>query len=103
MRKVSMLLALFLPLAACQSGAEPFTLTTHCGIDNLQYEGRWYERVGGPLDDGSGNPPTDWDNPEQEGSIEDVDASTLVFTDASGHHEEFELRDGATGPKTPCD
>ena len=38
------------------SAGVPYTLLTHCGIDEIMHDGRWYERVGGPLDDGSGNP-----------------------------------------------
>ena len=29
-----------------------YSLYTHCGIDVVRYHGRWYERVGGLLDDG---------------------------------------------------
>ena len=80
-----------------------FVLITHCGIDDLQLEGQWYERVGGLLDDGSRNPPDGWDNPEQKGTVTRVDETTVVFTDDAGHSEEFVLREGATGPKDSCD
>ncbi len=97
-------LALLLSLVACErSGVHDVTLYTHCGIHELQFEDQWYERAGGPLDDGSGNPPPGWDNPEQEGTVTRVDASTLLFSDEAGHREEFVLRDGATGPKQSCD
>jgi hypothetical protein len=93
-----------LVLTGCQSdrGGEPFSLYTHCGIDEVRYEGQWYERVGGPLDDGSGNPPAGWDNPEHDGTMERIDDSMIVFTDDEGHREEFTLREGATGPKRVC-
>lgn len=95
---------LLLSLVACErNGERDFTLYTHCGIDELQFEDQWYERVGGPLDDGSGNPPDGWDNPEQEGTLARVDASTVVFSDEAGHREEFALREGATSPKQSCD
>jgi hypothetical protein len=32
-------------------------------------DGRWYERVGGNLDDGHGNPPAGWGNPYQAGTL----------------------------------
>lgn len=97
-------LMIMLTLAACdRETGRDLTLYTHCGIDELQFEDQWYERVGGVLDDGSGNPPAGWDNPEQEGTIERVDVSTLVFTDGAGHREEFVLREGANGPKQTCD
>lgn len=91
-------------LGACdREGGQDFTLLTHCGIDELTFEGEWYERVGGSLDDGSGNPPEGWDNPEQEGTITRVDDATLVFTDQAGHREQFSLRAGATDAKDGCD
>lgn len=82
--------------------AGPYALYTHCGIRELQFEGRWYERVGGPLDDGHGNAPPGWDNPEQAGVLV-VEGSTAYFSDgARGHHETFELRPGATAPLRTC-
>ncbi len=43
-----------------------FTLLTHCGIQFARFAGAQWATE--PLDDGSGNPPPDWDNPFQEGS-----------------------------------
>ena len=78
-----------------------FELYTHCGIHELTFEGRWYERVGGALDDGEANPPAGWDNPHQAGTLT-VSGTTAVFSDSSGHRETFALRAGATAPKTIC-
>lgn len=81
-------------------------LLTHCGIDDLQYDGHWYERVGGILDDGNGNPPPGWDNPTQAGRLtaigDERPPTKVVFTDDRGHHEEFALRAGAVDPKRIC-
>ncbi|MCW5951704.1 MAG: hypothetical protein KIT69_05570 [Propionibacteriaceae bacterium] len=81
-------------------------LLAHCGIDELRYQGHWYERVGGVLDDGDGNPPAGWDNPAQLGRLSAIDSeqppTRVVFTDDHGHHEEFTLRPGATDPKRRC-
>lgn len=42
------------PPATRGAGASfPFSLYTHCGIDELRLDGKFYERVGGPLDDGN--------------------------------------------------
>ena len=76
-------------------------LFTHCGIDELQLDGRWYERSAGRLDDGSGNPPAGWGNPTQQGFVV-ASGDTVVFTDAAGHRETFRLRPGATEPKSRC-
>lgn len=103
-RRTLSALVIILTLSACdRETGQDFTLYTHCGIDELQFEDQWYERFGGVLDDGSGNPPAGWDNPEQEGTIARVDESTLTFTDEAEHREEFVLRADATGPKRTCD
>ena len=89
------------PGATAARAGVPFTLYTHCGIHELSFGGRWYERVGGPLDDGNGNPPHGWDNPEQQGTLTGS-GPTVVFRDRAGHRETFQLRPGATSPKTVC-
>lgn len=82
--------------------AEPFSIYTHCGIDEVHYQGEWYERIGGVLDDGNGNPPSGWDNGDHPGSMARIDDTTIVFTDDRGHEEHFTLRAGATEPKRFC-
>lgn len=81
-------------------------LATHCGIDELQHQGYWYERVGGVLDDGNGNPPAGWNTPAQLGRLSALDddqpPTRVVYTDDQGHREEFVLRPGATSPKRMC-
>lgn len=83
------------------SGGQAFSLYTHCGIDELQVDGRFYERVGGLLDDGSGNPPRGWDNPYQAGRVT-RSGSVIIFSDDKGHRERFELRPGATAFTRTC-
>ena len=103
--------ALAFALAGCggvevpdpQRSATPFELYTHCGIDELRTDdGRFFERAGGPLTDGSGNPPPGWGNPSQEGELV-VAADVAVLTDDSGHREEFRLREGASEFLRLCD
>jgi hypothetical protein len=79
----------------------PFSLYTHCGVHELHTADGWYERVGGVLDDGNGNPPAGWDNPEQRGTLAGS-GPTVVFRDRAGHRETFRLRPGATSPKILC-
>jgi len=83
------------------TGAEPFSLYTHCGIHELTFGGRWYQRVGGALDDGQGNSPQGWDNPFQAGTLTGS-GSTVLFRDRAGHCEVFQLRPGVTRPKVIC-
>lgn len=68
----------------------------HCGLHELRTDdGHFFERVGGPLTDGSGNPPHGWGNPIQSGQLV-VTEELAVFTDDLSHREEFRLREGAT-------
>jgi len=78
-----------------------YGLSTHCGIDDLRYQGVWYERVGGRLDNGNGNAPEGWDDPVQEGWLA-KEGDRVVFTDGFGHREEFNARPGAERPKQIC-
>lgn len=73
----------------------PFTLRTHCGISELMANGRYFQRVGGYLDDGSHNPPAGWGNPSQSGTLT-ISGDTAVFRDKVGHVETFKARPGAT-------
>jgi hypothetical protein len=76
---------------------EPYRLLTHCGIEGLQHDGRWYARNGGLLSDGQGNPPDGWDNPGQDGRLR-TEGDTVVFSDWSGHRETFTLQAGFVPP-----
>lgn len=74
----------------------PFDLYTHCGINELTVNGKYFQRVGGPLSDGSGNPPSGWGNPYQHGTLS-VSGDIVIFRDDLGHAEKFKVRSGATG------
>lgn len=80
----------------------PFDLMTHCGINELRSNGRYFQRVGGVLDDGSGNPPSGWGNPFQHGTLS-VSGDVAVFRDKVGHIETFKVRLGAIGFLNMCD
>ena len=80
----------------------PFDLMTHCGINELRSNGRYFQRVGGVLDDGSGNPPSGWGNPVQHGTLT-ITGDIAVFRDKVGHVETFKVRSGATGFSSMCD
>jgi hypothetical protein len=101
-------------LAACSSGVpvpDPSTtmgtttatidvlLETHCGVRYLVVDGDWFERDGGPLDDGRGNPPPGWGNPYHAGRVVLSD-DTALFSDDVGHHETF--RRLPTAPTIDC-
>ena len=80
----------------------PFDLYTHCGINELQSNGRYFQRVGGIFDDGSHNAPSGWGNPVQHGTLS-VSGDIAVFRDKEGHVETFRVRPGATGFLNMCD
>jgi hypothetical protein len=108
MRTVTVLAAL--TLAGCGAGhgaaepsarSSPYALYTHCGIDEANIDGHWYE-ASQPLSDGSGNPPAGWGNPSQQGTVTFLSATEVVFTDDAGHRVLFVLRPDATGPRRIC-
>lgn len=86
----------------------PFDLPTHCGINELMANGRYFQRVGGVLVDGSrtpsglGNPPSGWGNPGQRGTLT-ITGDVAVFRDKQGHVETFKVRPGATRFLNMCD
>jgi hypothetical protein len=88
--------------ASASASLAPYSLYTHCGIDEVNIDGRWY-RADPPLSDGSGNPPKAWANPYQKGLIQTVSATEVEFTDSAGHRVRFVLRPGASGPEHICD
>lgn len=79
----------------------PFNLYTHCGIGEIKALGKYFERIGGTLGDGFGNPPKGWDNPYDKGTLSVV-GNSAVFRDSHGHEVEFKLRPKATGFSTMC-
>jgi len=85
----------------------PFDLPTHCGINELMANGRYFQRVGGVLDDGSGNPPAGWSQTSaghlgQRGTLT-ITGDIAVFRDKEGHVETFKVRPGATRFLNMCD
>ncbi|WP_327351125.1 hypothetical protein [Streptomyces sp. NBC_01304] len=79
----------------------PFTLSTHCGIGEIQIGSTYFE-ADDPLSDGSGNPPAGWNQPVQKGTMTLKSETEAVFTDDAGHEVTFHARPGATGFKNLC-
>jgi hypothetical protein len=76
----------------------PFTLSTHCGIDEAKFQNRYYEAVR-PIPDPL---PKGWDNPAQRGTMRAVSATEAEFRDAAGHVVLFRVRPQATSYKRLC-
>jgi hypothetical protein len=90
------------PNATPTASAAAYSLYTHCGIDEANIAGHWFE-ADTPLFDASGaNPPNGWDNPYQQGTIRMLSDTLAEFRDAHGHVLRLHLRINATGPKKVC-
>jgi hypothetical protein len=87
--------------AAVASEAVPYELRTHCGVDEAKFNGRYYEAVP-PLSDGQGNPPRDWGNPAQSGTMRMLSPTEAEFRDTAGHVVLFRVRPQATEFERPC-
>lgn len=83
------------------ASATPYRLYTHCGIDEAKLGDTFYEALT-PLHDGAHNPPPDWGNPYQEGTMTVTSATEAVFRDDKGHEVVFRVRPGATEFKRLC-
>jgi hypothetical protein len=90
------------PGATTVGSEQPYTLSTHCGIDEARIGSHYFEAVH-PLSDGQSNPPAGWGNPAQQGTMTLLSPSKAVFSDDAGHRVLFRLRVGATSFKHMCD
>ena len=90
------------PSARTTPAGVPFSLYTHCGVHELYADGRYFQRVEGPLTNSDANgPPPGWEDPEQRGWLV-VEGEVATFSDATGHEEAFEERKGATSFLQTC-
>lgn len=90
------------PNGAPTAPAVAYSLYTHCGIDEANIAGRWFEADSPLFDSNGGNPPNGWDNPYQQGTIRMLSETAAEFRDAQGHVVRFHLRVNATGPIKVC-
>lgn len=79
----------------------PYELYTHCGIDEARIGSTYFEAET-PLSGGAFNPPPDWDNPTQRGTMTLLSPTSAVFTDSAGHEVRFRARVGADDFKRVC-
>jgi hypothetical protein len=84
-----------------QPSGSPYLLSTHCGIREARIGDRYYV-ADHPLDDGHGNPPPGWNNPQQSGRMATPSPGVAVFSDAEGHVVRFHARPGATSFLQMC-
>ena len=79
----------------------PYSLLTHCGIDEARIDQTYYE-ADHPLV-GPGTPPPGWATPYQSGTMTLLGPTRAVFRDDVGHEIWFHARVGATAFKQLCD
>ena len=61
----------------------PYQLYTHCGMEWARIHGVFW-RATVPLSDGSGNPPSGWDNPYQGGRLIFTTSNSARFVSPAG-------------------
>lgn len=83
------------PVSASSRVIQAFDLYTHCGIREAKIGSDFYA-ASPVLDDGNGNPPTGWANPEQVGTMTVYGNGTAHFSAPGGLEADFRLRPGAT-------
>ena len=66
----------------------PYRLYTHCGIHSAQINGQTFY-ANPPLSDGSGNPPSGWGNPYDDGTMTLRSPGVADFSDWLGHSAHF--------------
>lgn len=69
--------------------AYPFRVLTHCGIQNILFNGRIW--IPSARVSRKPNPPLHWGNPYEEGDVRLTSSRSLEFTAASGGTVRFEL------------
>lgn len=96
--------AALLTTSACCGGAHvapsagvPYRLFTHCGVKFVDYGGQRY--YADPP-----NPPGNWDNPYDNGTLTELNPSEVTFSDPAGNRAVFST-DPMSGipPLQPCD
>jgi len=92
----------FASAAAPRVGA-PYALDlyTHCGVLGTDVGGTWFA-ADPPLVEGAGNPPADWGNPYQPGTLTLTSPDQALFTDDLGHEVVLRAAPESARP-APCD
>jgi hypothetical protein len=90
------------PAAAAAVTPIPYSLLTHCGIDEARIGSRYFE-ADLPLTGDAHNAPTGWDTPFQDGTMTLLSSGRAVFHDDRGHEVFFHVRRGATAFTYLCD
>lgn len=73
---------------AAASSTTPFTVYTHCGVENVRIDGQWWHAKPPLYNQDQSGPPEGWGDPHQDGSLTMVAPDRAVF-DALGQRVVF--------------
>ena len=62
-----------------ESNRAPFTVYTHCGVENLRIDGQWWHAKPPVYGPERGGPPAGWGDPYQEGDLTIESDGRAVF------------------------
>lgn len=67
------------PTGGVQPSPTPFTVYTHCGVENVRINGRWWHAEPPLYNDDRSGPPDGWGDPFQEGTLTVESPRRAVF------------------------
>lgn len=62
-----------------QPSSAPFSVYTHCGVENVRIDGRWWHAQPPVYNKERTGPPAGWDDPFQEGTLTVESPDRAVF------------------------
>lgn len=62
-----------------ESNSTPFSVYTHCGVESVRIDGRWWHAKPPLYNDERTGPPPGWSDPHQEGTLTVESADRAVF------------------------
>lgn len=65
--------------AADERSSTPFSVYTHCGVENVRIDGRWWHAKPPLYNQERSGPPQGWGDPYQEGTLTMVSPGRSVF------------------------
>lgn len=66
----------------------PFSVYTHCGVENVRIDGRWWHAKPPIYNEQRSGPPADWGDPYQHGTLT-IESSDRAVFDAQGQRVVF--------------
>ena len=62
-----------------EPSSTPFSVYTHCGVENVRIDGRWWHASPPLYDEAGSGPPAEWGDPYQEGALTRESSDRAVF------------------------